>query len=215
MAIERRLVAGTLGLALLVAACGGSSATTAPAASTGTGAATPEAVESEAPAASEAAAASEDTEGPDASFTAGGAAELEALLPDSWAAGPSPRPASTVASIAGAGFVDTGELDPILSANGKTIADVRMAIATPTDQGTTQPTVMIALQVRGLDASKLAEFAGASAGGDLTNATIAGKAVQKFGEGAFGGAMYIKDDVLYEILFADDAALEAIVSQLP
>jgi len=221
---DRRLLAGTVGLTLILAACGGSSATTAPAASTATGteaSVTPVATvasESTAPSASDVAAAPGDSSGPDVSFTAGGASDLEAVLPDSVGGLALTKTSFDGASIAGAGLgFDAGELDPILKANGKTIADVRMAIATPTTPSATNATSIIALQVRGLDASKLAELAGiASAGaGQSTTQTIAGKEVQKFGDGKFGGATYLKDDVIYEILLADDATLAEILSKLP
>jgi hypothetical protein len=217
MAADRRVLAGALGLALIVAACGSSSASVAP-----TSAATEPAASvavSEAPAESTEAQASDDTGGPEASFTAGGAAALEAMLPDSAGGQTFTKTSFDGASIAGAaglGF-DAGELDPILKANGKSIQDVKMAIAAPANAGsTTTPTVIIALQVNGLDASKLAELAGVQAGaGQMTDATISGKPVKKFGAGAFSGAAYVKDDVLFEILFADDAALADILSKLP
>ena len=207
---DRRMMAGAISLALIVAACGSATSSNSP------GPASSESMASQPPA-SVAAQPTDDSSGVEASFLPGGAADLEALLPSSAGGHTFNKASFDGASIGSAGFgFDAGELDPILSANGKTISDVRMAIATPTDVGTTQPTVVIALQVRGLDASALAELAGANAGGDaMTSTTIAGKQVQTFGAGTFAGAVYLKDDVLYEVLFADDATLSDIVSQLP
>jgi hypothetical protein len=211
---DRRLPAGALALALFVAACSGSTSTPAASATPGGGTGAPTAAPTEPPAPTDEPTGTDDN-GSEPSFGPGQAADLEASLPDSAGGVEFTKGSFDGAAIAGSGFVNTGDLDPILTANGKTLADVRMAIATPKDPTSAMGMVVLALQVRGLDASQLLEFGGAGTGTDLEAVTIAGKQVQRGGEGGFGVYVYVKDDVLYEILFASDAVAEEILGQLP
>jgi hypothetical protein len=220
MVLDRRLIAGAVGLALFVAACGGSStATSSPGASSAPASQAPasQAVESAEPE-SEAPTNSEEPEasGPDVSFSTGAAGDLEAMLPDEAGGTKFTKTSFDGADLGAAGIgMDTGELDPILGANGKTIADVRVAIASPTNPSATNTATVFAIQVRGLDASKLTDLVTGSDASSFTPATIAGKQVLKAGEGGFNSVIYVKDDILFDIILASDAATEAIVAALP
>ena len=224
MTIDRRLLAGVLGLSLILAACGGSStggsgATAAPGA---TGAAATAATEpTDAPEATEAAGTEEPagteeaTNGTEPSFVPGAASDLEAMLPDE-AAGVKFQKSSFDGASLGmlGGGIDTAELDPILKANGKTINDVRVAIAAPMDSAAGEAGMVIAFQIKGVDAKKFMEAMGADPA-TLTAATIGGKQVLQAGEGGFGVIIYPKDDVLFEILMASPEVGASIVEQLP
>jgi hypothetical protein len=225
MTIDRRLLAGALGLALAVAACGGSSPTgsSATAAPVATGAAAtaaaqptdaPEATEAtgtEEPAVSEEPTAS----GAEPSLVPGAAADLEAMLP-SEAAGVKYQKSSFDGASLGmlGGSIDTTELDPILKASGKTINDVRVAIAAPVDSASTEAGMVIAFQIRGVDAAKFMAAMGADTA-SMTKTTIGGKDVYQSGAGGFGVIVYPKNDVVFEVLMASDKVGESIVSQLP
>ena len=90
-----------------------------------------------------------------------------------------------------------------------------MAVASPADTSGGATTLVIALQVRGLPADALLEMGGVGSGTDLETVTIAGKQVQRGGAAGFMVYVYVKDDTLYEILFATEALGEAIIAQLP
>ncbi len=213
MSIDRRLSVGLVGLVLVVGACGSSAAspTTAPAASQP--AASADAGASQ-PASSDA-TVTEAPSAPDVSFQPGAAGDLEAMLPSTIAGVTFVKRSFDGASIATAIGVpiDAGELDPILTANGKTIADVRMAIATAADP--TSPGVVIALQIKGLDASKLLDLMAGGTASELTKATVGGKQVWSLASDMSGGVLYVKDDVAFEVILANQATLEAIVAALP
>jgi len=219
--IDRRLLAGALSLALAVAACGGSSTSTATPAPTGTQAAASQppasgAAQTEKPTASNDSMETEKPSGPDASFSEGQAGDLEAMLPDEAGGIKFKKESFDGASIGAAGFgLDTGELAPILKANGKTVADVRMAIASPVTPSATNTAVVIALQIRGIDATQLIDLASGGEAAALTKATIGGKQVQKISASGLTTVIYIKGDVLFEVLLASDAAVDAIVAALP
>jgi len=219
--IDRRLLAGALGLALTVAACGGSSTPNATPAPTGTQAAASQppasgAAKSEEPTASEDATATAEPSGPDASFSEGQAGDLEALLPDEAGGIKFRKESFDGANIGAAGFgLDTGELAPILKANGKTVADVRMAIASPVTPSATNRAIVIALQIRGIDATKLIDLASGGDATALTKATVGGKQVLKTSASGLTTVIYIKGDILFEVLLASDASVEAIVAALP
>ncbi len=219
MSIDRRLLAGLVGLVLVVGACGSSAASPTAASPTATPgssaapAASADAGQSE-PAASEE-AATEAPSGPEVSFQPGAAGDLEAMLPSSVAGLTFTKQSFDGASIASAVGVpiDTGDLDPILSANGKTLADVRMAIATA--MSPTSPAIVVALQIRGLDASKTLDLLAGGSASDLTPTTVAGKQVLSLGSDMGGGVLYTKGDVAFEVILANQATLEAIVAALP
>ena len=153
--------------------------------------------------------------GTEPSFVAGAASDLEAMLPNE-AGGVKYQKSSFDGASLGmlGGSIDTTELDPILKANGKTINDVRVAIAAPVDSASTEAGMVIAFQIRGVDATKFMAAMGADTA-ELTKTSIGGKDVSTSGAGGFGVIVYPKDDVLFEVLMASDKVGEAIVSQLP
>ncbi len=210
MGSDRRLLTGMLGLALMAAACGSSSssASPAPAASQPTAA-------TGAPSSSTAATAAAPS-GPDASFGAGAASDLEAMLPDAAGGITFKKESFDGAGVGAAAMgMDTGALAPILAANGKSISDVRMAIASPVTPSATTNAIVIALQIRGVDATKFVSLVSSTASGDLSPATVGGKQVLKTGTAGVGVVVYTKGDVLFEVLLAGDTIEEAIVAALP
>jgi hypothetical protein len=197
MTIDRRLHAGALGLSLILAACGGSSASTAPGATTApiptsgpTSAGPTEAVPTDAPQGTEDPAATPGATGADPSFMPGAASDLEAMLPDE------------------AGGVKYQK------SSGKTINDVRVAIAAPVDSTSTDGGMVVAFQIKGVDAAKFISAMGADPA-TMTKVTIGGKQVLQTGSSGFTMIAYTKDDVLFEVLLASDKVTESIVSQLP
>ncbi len=210
MPLDRRALAASLALALLAAACG-SSATSAPGAST--------AGATQAPAASQAAGATDQPSatdnGPAVSLTPGSAPELEAMLPSSVNG-----VTFTKTSFSGATFpvgipVNSGDLGTFLQANGKTLADVNIAMATPTDTSKAG-TFLMAFQVKGVDGTKLAEAIAGTSSSDLKAATVGGKQVLQAGAAGMGLVLYIKGDVVFYILAFGDASLtEGILTALP
>jgi hypothetical protein len=222
MTIDRRLLAGALGIALGLAACGGSStgspsASSAPVATGAPATPAPSVAEATpAPAATDAPGATASASGgAEPSFMAGAASDLEAMLP-SEAGGVKYQKSSFDGASLGmlGGSIDTTELDPILKANGKTINDVRVAIAAPVDSASTEAGMVIAFQIRGVDAAKFMAAMGADTAA-MTKTTIGGKDVYQSGAGGFGVVVYPKNDVLFEVLMASDKVGESIVSQLP
>lgn len=220
MILDRRAAAAVMALGLIVAACGGSSTATSSAAPATAVAATQApteapgtaAPETEEPTPSEAG----ESEGTEPSLLPGAAADLEALLPDEAGGVSFSKQSFDGASLGLAGFgVDAGELGPILEANGKTLADVRAAIASPADATASQTAAIIAIQVKGLAGDTLVDAMTGGVASSLARKTIAGKEVLAAGAGGFGVVVYVKDDVLFEILLASDELTEAIVASLP
>ena len=215
MTIDRRLIAGAMGLALLVGACGSPSATaTAGASAAPAQSQAAESVQpaSQAPAASEAPVAS----GPEVSFSTGAAGDLEAMLPDEAGGITFTKTSFDGANLGAAGLgVDAGELGPILSQNGKSISDVRAAIAAPTTPSATATATVFAIQIRGVDASKLTSLVTGTDASSFQQATVGGKQVLKAGTGGFNSVIYVKGDVLFDVILATDAVVEAVVAALP
>ncbi len=219
MHLDRRALAVAIALGLLAAACGGGAAATptpTPAAQASQAAASEDTSQaaSGAPASQEP-AATDNGSAPNVSLPPGTATELEAMLP------------SNVGGVAfaktsfGGGLlpatipVDSGELGTFLQANGKTLADVSIAMATPTDTSKAGTFVM-AFQVKGVDGTKLAQVLAGSGDSGLQQATVGGKPVQQAGAGGFGFTLYVKGDVVFYILALGDASLtDGIVAALP
>ena len=219
MTIDRRLLAGALGLSLVLAACGGSSA-----ASPGSGAATAAptaAAATEAPAMTEEPAATEEpagTEEPadDSGSGTGQVNDLAAMLPEKAGdltferAGYDGDQLGVFGAAAG---LNSEDLDPILKANGKTLNDINFAIATAAGDGATGG-MIYAIQIEGLDA---AEFA-ASMGMDpssMPKTTLGGKTVYGEAAGGFGAFAYPKDDKLFMVLLMDEKTASSVFEQLP
>ena len=143
----------------------------------------------------------------------GGAPELEAMLP-SEVGGVQLQKRSfggtSFAFDAGAPF-DSSALDPLLEANGKTIEDVRLAIAWPVGAklGALGTSVM-ALQVRGIDAASLMGPAGASAS-SMPTTLIGGKQVFQAGD----VYTYFKDDMMFTMMVANPGDAAEVLAALP
>ena len=216
MSFDRRALAFSLAAALLAAACGGTAATPTPAASA-------QAQASEAPAsaaASEAAASQEPAPTdngsvPDVSLAPGTATELESMLPSSVGGVAFAKTSFGGGALPATVPVDSGELGTFLQANGKTLADVSLAMATPTDTSKAGTFVM-AFQVKGVDGTKLADVLAGTGSSGLQQTTVGGKQVQQAGAGGFGFTLYVKGDVVFYILAIGDASLtEGILAALP
>lgn len=209
MTFDRKALAAGLATLLLVAACGGA-ATSAPSAP-------PDATEppvateapTEAPVETPGAVATDEPIGP------GAAADLEAMLP-SEVNGVTFQKASFDGSTFQGGIPIGGgddEFLQFLEDNGKSLEDLRVAIASPTDAETGGSMVM-AIQVKGLPSDKFLEFATA----DMTDqkTTVAGKEVYGAGMGGFGAYVYPKDDIVFYVLVMGGEDLsEGIFQQLP
>lgn len=108
----------------------------------------------------------------------------------------------------------SGDLDTVLKDNGKTLSDVKFAMAVSTTAGSTgMPTMVYALQVTGLDASKFVNQLGSgyASAGDLQ---VGGKSVKGSLAGGFGTVTYVHGDVVF-IAIATEADLNSLVAALP
>jgi hypothetical protein len=222
MTIDRRLLAGALGLSLVVAACGGSST---PSSAAGTASAAPAAssVATEAPAeseeATEAPAASEEaTEAPTQDTGTGSSGQMNELaqkLPEKAGDVTFERvgfDGDQLGIYGAAAGLNSAELEPILKANGKTINDVNFAIATSTSQD--KAGMIYAIQIEGVPATKFAEGMNQDLS-TMPKTTIGGKEVYGEAAGGFGFFAYPKDDILFLILLVDEKTAADILGQLP
>jgi hypothetical protein len=217
MTIDRRALAGALATLLLVAACGGT-ASQAPSSSPGASA-TPAAASQQPAASQEPTETPEATEGPDVSLAPGAAADLEARLP-SEVKGVKFTKASFDANSFPAGVpIGDAEMEQLLKDTGKSVRDVRVAVATPEDaSAATAGNMVMALQIKGADSGKLESWAAGQLGDDsAAKTTVGGKQVYGSTTPGMGGAyFYVKDDVVYYILaFGTDSLAEEIVAALP
>ena len=216
MPLDRRALAFSLAVALAATACGGGTAATPTPAASAQASQAPasEAPASEAPASQEPASPDNGT-GAAVSLPPGTATELEAMLPSNVGGVAFAR-----TSFGGGLFpatlpVGSDQLDTFLKANGKTLADVSLAMATPTDTSKAGSFVM-AFQVKGVDGTKLAQVLAGSGDSGLQQTTVGGKQVQQAGVGGFGFTLYVKGDVVFYILALGDASLtEGILAALP
>ena len=204
MTIDRRVLRGALATALLVAACGGSAS---PAPSAAASAASQ-------PAAS-APSATDNGSVPNVSLSPGSAPELEAMLPSTVNGVAFARTSFGGAAMPAGIPIGSGDLATFLQQNGKTLADVNIAMATPTDAAKAATFVM-AFQIKGVDGTKLADALGATTGNDLTKATVGGKQVLQAGVSGMGVVLYVKGDVVFYILALGETSLtDGIVAALP
>jgi len=216
MTIDRRLLAGVLGTALLVAACGGSS-TASPGSSAAASTGASQNSEPSAAPSDQVPSAAPSNGGPDVSFVPGAASDLEGMLPSTVGTLTFTKTSFDGAQIANAGSLfDASTLDPVLSKYGKTIADVRMAIAqavpstaTPGDFG-----VAIAIQLRGVPASQFVPDMETSQLADSTKQNIGGKDVYVKTDSGITTMYYFKDDIAF-LITASTANANAILGQLP
>jgi hypothetical protein len=214
MSFDRRALAFSLAVALLVAACGGTAATPTPAASAQASEAPASAAASEA-AASQEPASTDNGSVPNVSLAPGTATELESMLPSNVGGVAFAKTSFGGGALPATVPVDSGELGTFLQANGKTLADVSLAMATPTDTSKAGTFVM-AFQVKGVDGTKLADVLAGTGSSGLQQTTVGGKQVQQAGAGGFGFTLYVKGDVVFYILAIGDASLtEGILAALP
>jgi len=218
MSIDRRLLAGVLGLTMIVAACSGSSASPAASAAASSAASTePAASEAASQAPSEAAASEEPSEdnGPQVTYTAGAAADLESKLPDSVNG-----IALTKSSVNGEKIntlgtnFDTSDIGTFLKANGKSLSDVKAAQAQSASSTSLDKFMLLfAIQVQGLDASKW-ESQITKNMDSLTDATVGGKSVKE-SAGPPTTIVYPNGDTIYMVLAGTADNANAALAALP
>ena len=212
MTTDRRVLGSALAALLLVAACGGSASTAPTNGPEATAQATEQPSETQAPAETQA------PESPDVSFNPGAAGELEAMLPDEVSGVAFEKGSFDGETVPGGIPLGEGDdaLATFLSDNGKTLRDVKIAVATPADTASGGGTVVMAIQVEGVSEDKLEEFA-ASSMDEGEKTTVGGKEVYGAGMAGFGAYVYVKDDVIFYVLSmgGDDAVAEGIFEQLP
>ncbi len=224
MTTKRLLIAGVLGLSVLLAACGGAGGTGNDGATEQPATHQPAEV-TEAPEVTEQPA--EVTEAPDATDDGSGSGttgedpetltDLAKLLP---------REANGI-TYNRAGFngdqfgvygmmsgLDETTLNKLLKDNGKTLNDLNFAIASPADSSNTAGGFVYVIQVEGVAATK---WAGDAADGvtDMPKTSVAGKDVYGQAAMGFGAFYYLKDDMMFMILLTDEKTATDIVRQLP
>jgi hypothetical protein len=119
----------------------------------------------------------------------------------------------------GWGTVPLGSDDglvPVLSVYGKTLADLDVAVATPTDASQAD-TFAVAFRVEGLDMTDFAtDLADMSGLGPAETETVGGKPVQVFREvGGMGFDLYINGDVVFYVFTDGTPLIDGIVTALP
>ena len=216
MTIDRRVLGGALATALLLAACGGSASPAPSAAASAASvpaASVPAATDQ--PSASDQPSAMDSGSAPNVSLSPGSAPELEAMLPSTVNGVAFARTSFGGAAMPAGMPIGSGDLATFLQQNGKTLADVNIAMATPTDTAKAATFVM-AFQVKGVDGAKLADALGATTGNDLTKATVGGKQVLQAGISGMGVVLYVKGDVVFYILALGETSLtDGILAALP
>jgi hypothetical protein len=215
MTFDRRVLGGALAAALLLAACGGSASpapSSAASAASTPAASTPAATE---PAATDQPSATDSGSGPGVSLSPGSAPDLEAMLPSSVNGVAFVRTSFGGAAMPAGIPIGSSDLATFLQQNGKTLADVNIAMATPTDTAKLATFVM-AFQVKGVDGTKLAQTLGATSGSDLTATTVGGKKVLQAGITGMGVVLYVKGDVVFYVLALGETSLtDGILAALP
>jgi hypothetical protein len=217
MTPDRRLLGAALGFALVVSACSSSAASSAAASAASSAAATQAAAASTGTGTGGDASTAPDASMPDFSLTPGNASDLEAMLPDKVGSTTITKTSFDYSAIPWASLGSGGGTDDIskvLQANGKSLADVRFAMGVGTGTGTTgMPTMVYALQVKGLDASKF--VSGFDTSYDTSSAiTVGGKSVHGSVSDGYGTVTYLHNDVAF-IAIGSEADLNALVGALP
>jgi hypothetical protein len=214
MPLDRRALAFSLSLALLAAACGGAAATATPGSAAASEAAASQSAASGAPASQEP-AASGGGAGVGLPGLPGSAPALEAMLPTTVNGVSFTKTSFGGGSLPATIPVGSDAMGAFLQANGKTLADVSMAMATATD-ASKAGTFVMAFQVNGVDGTKLAQVLAGTSTSDLQTTTVGGKQVQEAGAAGMGFAIYVKGDIVFYILSIGDASLTAgILAALP
>jgi len=203
-----------LALALGAAACGGGSST---ASSGGPGtAATAAPRASESPAPTEAPSAAPSAEAPAASVGGGatGTTASGIVLPASIGTVTYTTNEYTGDQMAMFLPMKSDELDQVLDAQGRTRADLVLALASPSDPA--WPSVA-AIKIAGGGGQGLADQIrqGAYTMATWEAATIGGKSVQKAAAATVTTVVYETGDTMYLVSAADPANLDAVVATLP
>ncbi len=242
MRFNHRLVAGAAGLAIGLAACGGTSSSPSASGDVAGASGTP-AIElpstspsmlpsmepSTSPAASmapsfepSAAPSFEPSAAPPGSASSSPGAsspastsDLVALLPDD-ANGITFVKRSVDGQSLGEGMLNfnSTELDRVLSNVGASRDDVHAAFAMPADPMSGETATVIAVRIDGTTADQIIGVTGVDVSG-RTPTTVAGKSVYVVGSDGLSAYVYPKDDVLYEVLLASPTTAEAVLQQLP
>jgi hypothetical protein len=221
---NRRLLAGAIGIVVLLAACGGSGSTgsgssaSAPAATEGPAATQDGGEATEAPEPTDEPV--EATEEPEAETTTDPSAvnDLASMLPEEVNGVKYERVGfdGDQLGVMGAGAgLNSEEFGKILASKGKSLNDVNFAIATPAGSSSSGMGGMIyAIEVEGLPASEWIEGMGSGLDTGKTS-TIGGKQVYGEATGSFGAFVYPKDDTVFMMIFVDEKTAAAILEQLP
>lgn len=217
MTVDRRALAGALAALILVAACGGSAtqspgATQAPSA-TQAPAATQAPTDTQAPNATETPGSSFE-----ASFVPGAAGDLEALLPSDVNGVKFTKTSFTGESIPAGVPIGDSDLEKLLADNGKSLRDVRVAMASAADTtGGSAGSLVMAIQIKGIDSGKLSAWALTSFGNSTgQKTTLGGKEVYGTSTPGMAAYLYVKNDIVFYIVAIGTTNLaEGILSQLP
>ena len=217
MTIDKRLLAGAAGLAILLAACGGAAASPAATAGTPATGAPETAATTTAPAETdEAAVPTEEAEASDGiNLPPGAVNDLANVLPATingiayQRAGYNGDQLGVYGAMAG---IDDSTLGPVLEQYGKTVNDVNFAIASPGDGSSSG--IIYVLQVEGVPATDWMSGMNMDPD-DFETRQIGGKAVYAQGAAGFNIYAYPKDDTLFILFLGDDALAESLFSQLP
>ncbi|HWP62296.1 MAG TPA: hypothetical protein VNO86_02365 [Candidatus Binatia bacterium] len=200
-------------VALVVAACGGGGAspTATPPPSEGAPSSAPP---STAPASPTTGASTE----PLPSLPAGGAEDLVALLPAEVNGVTFQRGGYDFGSLPGFVPLDVeeDEFDAFLKEHGKSLRDVRIAIATATGStGQGAGTMVMAFQVNGIEPTAWESWAVDALASGAGKKTVAGK--QVYGDEIPGMAvwLYVKGDTAFWVFGTDGKLVEGILAALP
>ena len=203
-----------LALALGAAACGGGSSTSSSGGAGPAATAAPKASEGAAP--TEAPSAAPSAEAPAASVVGGatGTTASGIVLPASIGTVTYTTNEYTGDRMAMFLPMKSDELDQVLSAQGKTRADVVLALASPSDPA--WPSVA-AIKITGGGGQGLADQIrqGAYTVATWEAATVGGKSVQRATSDAATTVVYETGDTMYLVSAADPANLDAVVATLP
>ncbi len=165
MTIDRRALAAVLATVVLVAACGGS-ATQSPGGDAGarSDADAERHPERQGADAQEPGETPEST-GPEVSLLPGGAADLEAKLPTEVNGVKFERTSFNGENFPGGLPIGDSDMEKFLAANGKTVNDVKVAIATAAESESAGTFVM-AIQIKGVPSDKMLAWAADTMGQD-------------------------------------------------
>lgn len=159
-----------------------------------------------------------ESSGPIGSLPAGGAEDLVALLPAEVNGVRFERSGADFANLPGFVPIDLDEsgFEGFLREQGKSIRDVKVATGFA-DQGSGQAggTMVMAIQVKGVDAAALEAWAAEELASGAPTQTVGGKRV--YGEQFPGMAawVYVKGDTVFWIFGLDAKLVEGIVAALP